>query len=142
MAAHEALVVFLLQLHLLGGRGQRRGDRAHLGDAAGDAVGIGGRHGLHRVDDDQLRLHRRDVIEHRVQVRFGGQVDLVTPTIDAVGSQPDLAGGLLARDIQRAPAGLCPAMGDLEQQRRLTDARITRQQRHRTGHHTAAEHSV
>ena len=70
----------------LGGRGQRSGDRAHLGDATGDAVGIGGGHGLHRVDDDQRRLHRRDVVQHRVQVGFGGQVDVVAPTIDAVGS--------------------------------------------------------
>ena len=101
----------------LGGCGQRGGHRAHLGDAAGDAVGIGGGHGLHRVHDDQRRLDRRDVIQHRVQVGFGGQVDLVTAAIDAVGSQPDLAGGLLARDIQRASAGLGPAVRDLEQQR-------------------------
>ena len=41
----------------------------------------------------------------------------------AFGPQPDLAGRLLARQIQRAPAGLCPAVRDLEQQRRLADAR-------------------
>ncbi len=65
-------------------------------------------------------LHRRDVVQHRVQVGFGGQVDLLdplAPAVDAVGPQPDLAGGLLAGDIQRAAAGLCPAVRDLEQQR-------------------------
>ncbi len=126
----------------LRGGGQRGGDRAHLRDAAGDAVGLGGGHGLHRVHDDQRGLDRRNVVQHRVQVGLGGQVNLVSAAADAVGAQPDLAGGLLTGDIQRAPARLRPAMGDLEQQRRLAHAGIARQQRDRTGHHAAPEHPV
>ena len=80
--------------------------------------------------------------QHGVQVGFGGQVQLVAAAADPIGAQPDLAGGLLTGDVQRASAGLRPAVGDLEQQRRLTHAGIAGQQRHRAGHHTAAEHPV
>ena len=88
------------------------------------------------------RPHLVDVAERRLQIRFGGQVDLVVGAAGAFGPQPDLAGRLLARQIQRAPAGLRPAMRDLEQQRRLADARIACEQRHRAWDQTSAENTV
>ena len=126
----------------LGGHGQRRGDRTHLGDAAGDAVGLGGGHGLHRVDDHQAGLHLVDVAQRHLQIGFGGQVDLVVRAAGAFGAHPDLARRLLTRQIQRALAGLRPAVRDLQQQRRLADAGIAREQRHRPGDQPAAQHPV
>ena len=38
-----------------------RGDLAYLGDAAGHAVDLAGRDGLHRVDDQQVRADAFDV---------------------------------------------------------------------------------
>ena len=121
---------------------QRGGDRPDLGDAAGDAVGLGGRHGLHRVDDDERRLHLFDVAERGLQVGLGGEEDLVVGAAGALGAQPDLARRLLARQVERAATGLRPAVHDLEQQRRLADPGIAGQQRHRAGDEAAAEHPV
>ena len=83
--------------------GQRGGHRPHLGDPAGDTVGVSAGHGLHRVDDDERGLHRLDMAEHRLQVGLGGQVELVMAAAGPVGAHPDLAPRLLAGDIQRAP---------------------------------------
>jgi hypothetical protein len=60
------------------------------------------------VDDDERWLYRLDVPERGRKVRFGGQVDLVVGAAGAFGPKPDLAGRLLARQIQCAPAGLRP----------------------------------
>jgi len=60
----------------------------------------------------------------------------------ALGPHPDLARGLLARQIQRPLPAFCPAVGHLEQQGRLADARIAGQKHHRAGHDAAAEDAV
>ena len=61
----------------------------------------------------------------------------------ALGPQPHLRRRLLTGDDQRGPtAAGGVAARDLEQQRRLADARLARQQYHRTGHQAAAEHPV
>ena len=122
--------------------GERAGHRAHLGDPARDAVGVGAGHGLHRVDDNQRRLHRLDVAEHGMQVRIGGQIQLVVAAAGPIGAHPDLAARLLAGDVKRATPARRPLMGDLEQQRRLANPRIAGQQRDRTRHHAATEDPV
>ena len=108
------------------------------GEPSASAVPIG----LHRVDHQQRRLDLLDVAEHRAEVGLGGQVQLVGQRVRPAGPQPDLGGGLLAGDVQRASAGLGPAGGDLEQQGRLADARLAGEQHHRAGHQPAAEHPV
>ena len=77
-----------------------------------------------------------------LHVGFGGQVHLIVGAPGAFGPHPDLAGRLLARDIQRPPATLGPPVGDREQQGRLADSGIAGQQGHRSGDHPAAEHPV
>ena len=64
------------QRPLLGQRGQRAGDLADLGDPAGHAVDTVGRDRLHRVDDEQARLDRLDVLEQRGEVGLGGEVEV------------------------------------------------------------------
>ncbi len=87
-------------------------------------------------------LHLVDVAERHLQIGFGGQVDLVVGAAGAFGPQPDLARRLLTGQIQRAPAASRPAVGDLEQQRRLADARVAGEQGHRAGNQPAAEDAV
>ena len=123
-------------------RGQGRGDGAHLRDAAGHAIGVGGRHGLHGVHHHQGGLDRVDVRQHVVEVGIGGHVYLVVAAPGALGAHPDLAGRLLTRHVQRAAAGAGPLVHDLQQKCRLADPGLARQQRHRTGHHPAAKHPV
>ncbi len=72
------------------------------------------------------RLDLVDVAERRLQVGLRGQVDLVVGAARALGPHPDLARGLLARQVQHPPPALGPAVGHLEQQRRLADARDRR----------------
>ena len=90
------------QVALLGDPHQRAGDRADLGDAAGDAVDLGAGDRLHRVDDQQVGLDRLDVAEHGGQVDLGGEVEAVLERAGALGAQPHLRRGLLAGDVERA----------------------------------------
>ncbi len=88
---------------------------AYFRPTAGDFVGFGGGHGLHRGGDDQCGLDHHDVAQHRVQVGFYGQVDhLCAVTTGPVFAPPDLASGFFAGDIQRTSAGLRPVVGNLE----------------------------
>ncbi len=126
----------------LGRRRQRGGHRAHLGDATRHALGLGGGHRLHRVDHHQRRPNLVDVTECGLEVRLGGEVQLVVAAAGSLGAKPDLASRLLSRQVQRPAPGLGPAVRDLEQQRRLADTGIAREQRHRAGHHAAAQDAV
>ena len=101
-----------------------------------------GRHRLHRVDDQELGLHLVDVAEDRREVGLGGEVELVVQRAGALGAQAHLGGGLLGARVQHAPAGSRALRRDLEQQRRLADAGLARQQDRRAGHDAAAEHAV
>ena len=55
-------------------RHQRGGDRPDLRDAAVDAVGVGGDHRLHRVDDHQAGLNGVQVAQDGVHIGLGGQL--------------------------------------------------------------------
>ena len=124
-----------------GGR-QCRGHRADLGHPTDHTVGVAGVHGLNRIDDHQARTHRLDVAEHGRNVGLRGQEDLVVTASGALGTHPDLSRRLFTGDVERTPPRLRPPMGHLQKQGRFSDARISRQQAHRTGHHTAAEYPV
>ena len=126
---------------LLGDPDQRGRDLADLADVARRPVDLGARDGLHGVDDEQVGLDLVDVAEDGGQVGLGGEVEVVVQRADAIGAQPHLGRGLLAGDVERA-AGLGEPGGDVEQQRRLADARLAREQHHRAGHQAAAEHPV
>ena len=60
----------------------------------------------------------------------------------ALGTQPHLRRGLLGAHVQHASAGTGGARGDLEQQGRLADARLARDQDGRARDEPAAEHPV
>jgi len=61
---------------------------------------------------------------------------------DALGPQPDLAGGLLAGDVEHGLSALrCPRC-DVEQQRGLPRAWLARDQHDGAGDEPAAEHPV
>ena len=61
-----------------------------------------GADGLDGVDHQQRRADLLDVGEHGAEVGLGGEVELVVHAAGAVGAQPDLGGGLLAGDVERA----------------------------------------
>ncbi len=94
----------------LGVARQRRGHRTHLGDPSGHAVGLGGGHGLHRIDDHQARFDLLDVTESDLQVGFACQVDVLVGTAGAFGAQPDLA-SRTPRRTGTAPVGRCVPSG-------------------------------
>ncbi|CAM5701494.1 hypothetical protein SFUMM280S_00790 [Streptomyces fumanus] len=126
---------------LLGGADQRAGDLPDLGHAAGGAVDLGGGDGLHGVEDQQRRLHRVQVAQHGGQIGLGGQVQMVVRApIRSARSRTWLA--LLARDVQGAVLLARRLGGHVQQQRGLADAGLAREQHHRAGHQSAAEHPV
>ena len=86
--------------------------------------------------------HLLDVAEHGAEVGLGGEVELVVDAAGAVGAQPDLGGGLLAGDVERAAPVARGLGGDLEQQRALADPGLAGQQDRRARDQPAAEHPV
>src|SRR5216110_1712980 len=59
-----------------------------------------------------------------------------------VSAQPQLVGGLLARDVQRRDPLVLQARGALHQQRRLADSRLAADERHGAWHDSPAENEV
>ena len=118
------------------------GDLSHLADRPGGAGEVGRVKGLHRVDHADLGplgVQRR---EHRAEVGLRQHRDLERCARQPLGAQPDLRGRLLARDIERAPAGALEVAERHRGQRRLADPRRAADQHERAGHEAAAEDPV
>ena len=76
------------------------GHLSHLSDTAGAALNFCGGEGLHRVDNQQRRVNLLDMRQGGAEVGFTGQVKGLRDSADAVGTELDLRGRLLAGDIQ------------------------------------------
>lgn len=98
--------------------------------------------GLHGVEDEQGRLDRVQMAEDRGEVGLGGEEEVVVDRPDPVGAQPYLARGLLRGDIEGAVLVTGGLGGHIQQERRLSDTRLAREQHHGAGDQTAAEHPV
>ena len=101
-----------------------------------------GADGLDGVDDQQRGPHLLDVGQHGTEVGLGREEELVVHPAGPIGAQPDLGGGLLAGDVERAGAHPRGLGGDLEQQRALADAGLAREQDRGARDQPAAEHPV
>ena len=66
---HRKVAVF-------GDADERRGHLAHLARAAGQTFPGRARDGLHRVDDDQLRIDRVDLADDGSEIGLGGEEEL------------------------------------------------------------------
>ena len=129
------------QRPLLGHGHQGGGDLPDLGHPAGRALDPGRDDRLHRVDDEQHRLHRVHLGQHGGKFCLGGDVEVVPHGTDPVRAQPHLGRRLLTGDVQHR-AGLRHQRACLEQQRGLAHARLPGQQHHRSGDQSAAQHPV
>ena len=78
------------EVALLRDADERRRDLAHLAGLAGQPVGERRRHGLHRVDDEQVGRDRVDLAEDRGEVGLGGEVELGMQCAGAPGAQAHL----------------------------------------------------
>src|SRR5215475_15345505 len=83
---------------LLRHRDERGRHGADLRDAARDAFRAGCRDGLYGVDDEQPRLHRVEMAEHRLEVGLGREEEAIMQGADALRTQAHLACRLLAGD--------------------------------------------
>lgn len=117
-------------------------DLPDLRHAARRPLDLGRGDGLHGVEDEQRGLDGVQMAENRGQVGLGGQVQMVVDRPDPVGAQPHLARGLLGGDVKRAVLVARGLGGDVQQQRRLADAGLARDEHHGTRHEAAAEHPV
>ena len=115
---------------------------AHLARLTGRPVDQARRDGLHRVDDEKLGLRLVDVAEDRGEIGLAREVELVVQGTGALGTQAHLAERLFGADVEHPAARGRGAGGDFEQQCRLADARLARQQDRGAGHDAPAEHAV
>ena len=97
---------------------------------------------LHGVDDHKRRLDLGDVAEHRGEVGFAGEKQMLGESTRALGAQSHLVQRLFSADVEHLLAGLGNAAGELEQQRRLADAGLARAQHDSTRNDAAAEHAI
>ena len=79
---------------------------------------------------------------HGLQVGLRQHRDVERRAREPLGAQADLRRRLLARDVERPPAGALQVAERHRRQRRLADARRAADQHQRAGHEPAAEHAV
>jgi hypothetical protein len=118
----------------------RRG--AHLGRRAGHRVALLGDHGLDGVDHRHRRGGALQVVHHRLHRSLRQQHQAVADAADALGAQGDLAGALLAADVDRGFTLTGHGRRHLQQQRRLAHARFAGEEYQGSRNQPAAEHTV
>ena len=129
---------------------QRGCDRAGLSHTASDAFHAGRLHRLDRVHDEQIGFDLVDMAEQDIQVRFRRQEQAVLQSSGAFSAAADLGSGLFCGHVQRGArftvgtvgTGGSPFRRHLQQQRRLSHARLAGEQDHRSGDDAAAEDAV
>ena len=95
-------------------------------------------HGLYGVDDDYIGSVAPDGLAYALSVRHAQEVQRRRIHAQTVGAELYLSGALLSRYVQHRMA-LAEVLAYLEQQRRLTDARLTAQQYQRSLDQTTAQ---
>ena len=113
----------------------------HLADAAGRGVGVGVKHGLDGIDDQNGRVQLVDGAEHGRDIRLCKDIDLSAVHPEALRAHFDLALALLAGDV-KDPFLTADLSAELQQQRGFSDPRRAADQHDRTAHGAAAEHAV
>ncbi len=106
---------------------------AHLADRAGRGGEVGGEHRLDRVDDDDVGFCLLRVLDDAFEVVLGDDEELLLLDAHAVAAEFDLRGGFLAGDVEHRLARARNLAQGLQQDRRLTDAGVAAQERHRAG---------
>ena len=123
-----------------------RTSRAALSRTCGDATGrgtdLGHTHGLDGVDDQQSGAVALGECNDCVDVVVGDQAYRLVADPEATRPHRDLIRRLFGAGHHHriAPAG--EGAGQLEEERRLSDARLPAQEQHRSCHHAAAQHAV
>ena len=122
-------------------RHQNSGGVAHLSDGAGRGVVRRCVHGLNRIDDDRHRLHLLRLGDDPLDRCFGEEANVLVHRAEAARAKCDLTRRLFARNVENG-AAVGERLRSLQQQRRLTDARLAADKRHRAEHQPAAEDAV
>ena len=120
----------------------RRRTFAYLYDTSRRRIDVFGRDGLDGVDDDQVGGRILYMGENLFQRGLAGnqQIPAVFGMRDTVGTQLELADAFLSRNIEHLLSGK-PEYG-LKHQSRLTDARLSADQRQRTLYQSSSQHTV
>ena len=121
---------------------QLRGGLSNLTDASGRGLKLQRKDRLHGIDDDENGLDARDLIEHALEARLGQQIQRGIADGEPLAARLDLVLGFLAGTVEHRTDRARHVRGRLEQQRRLSYARLPAEQHQRTRHHAAAEHAI
>ncbi len=123
----------------LGDAHELLGASAHLRDRARRRADRRVVHGLDRVDHDDVGLHVVDRGDDVGERGLGEQPERIAHCIEPLGAEPDLLCALLGGHVQRLAL---PSRHQLQEDRALADARLTTEQRDRTGYEAAAEDPI
>ena len=114
----------------------------NLGHAAGGGLQRGQKHGLDRVDDQDLWLHGVELGLHGDEIGLRPQEQSIAADAQALGAQLHLGGRLLGRHVQDRRRRRRQRASRLDEQCALADSRIAPDEHERARHHAPAEHAV
>ena len=106
--------------------------------AGGNRIQVGR---LDGVDDNHPRTQALDLAEHRLQVRFGQDIEVGCFGLDPVAAEAQLPSRFLAGDVEHRCLG-CHPRGKLQQEGGFANPRVAAQQDKLAGDDPAAEHAV
>ncbi len=121
---------------------QSGGHLAHLRHATRRALQPVRVERLDRIDHDNVGLDLFDPVENRLGRRLGEHQHIFSRLGEPLGAQFDLVRRFLAGDVEHPVAATSEPCRHLEQQGRLTDARLAAQQDERARDHAAPQHEV
>ena len=121
---------------LLAATQERRRTIAHLADRAGGAGTAGAMNRLHRIDNDQRRFDRFDLLQDLFHFDLGKDQQVTILNIHARGPAPHLMDTLLSADIENRTDTFGNLGGHVEQQGAFANPRFA------THQHTAARHNA
>jgi hypothetical protein len=129
---------------VLGEGDELAGDRADLGEVAGEAVLPAGVDGLDRVDDQRAELLDAlgGLAEHLLDALLGHQQQVLVAGREPGAARADLGDRLLAAGVEHEAGAAGEADAGLQQERRLADARGAAEQDDAAGDEAAAEDAV
>ena len=115
---------------------------ANLTDAARRRLELQREHGLDGVDDDERRLEAGNLLENPLEAGLGEQEERRAAHAEPLTARLDLMFRLLTRAVQHRSDGPRHVGRGLQQQRRLTDARLASEEHQRSGHDATAQHAI
>ena len=114
----------------------------HLHHGAGRRAEVGIMHRLDRVDDHDIGTHGVEVADDMREVGLGRQPQARRERVEPLRPEADLLARLFRRHVEHPAPAVRHRRRHLREQRRLSDAGLTSEQRDRAGDEPARQHAI